>query len=153
MVCMYFFLYLYLYLYWRDWKNCVGQLPPPVAVHPFVLFERSRLWKEMFLKQFANIFCYGVVLTRFQLKASLKSPNYTMKWSPPQVGNASLTGVAPQTGQGRVCPSYRASPRDSRRGTPCGRAGPETWGQPGLPPKESGIQPSCPLGSFAPERE
>ena len=90
MVCMYFYLYLYLYLYWRDWKNCVGELRSPVAVHPFVLFERSRLWKEMFLKQFANIFCYGVVLTRFQLKASLKSPNYTMKWSPPQIRLATL---------------------------------------------------------------
>ena len=39
-----------------------------------------------------------------------------------------LRGFALRTGQGQVCPSCRASPRGSRRGTPREPTGQETWG-------------------------
>ena len=90
-----------------------------------------------------------------------------------------LRGFALRTGQGQVCPSCRASPRGSRRGTPrepTGRetwgicvyvffyifvfssfcipnepAGRVTWGRLGSPPRANGTQCECLLGSSGPK--
>ena len=62
-----------------------------------------------------------------------------------------LRGFALRTGQGQVCPSCRASPRGSRRGTPYAPAARAPWAQPGSPPVGIGIRCPCPPGSSGPE--